>query len=172
MGITAALGISAGIAALSTGARIFEGHQAEKARERALKLRLKEERAATQQRQLKRTKELNHVLAQQTADESSRGLSLASPSFGAITRDTLENFKEDEDADKLNFQFKKTAIHNSIQDAKNDFLAGSVQAGLEGAQTIVDSYSSFATNKALIGLAKKRANQSKIGELPKIPNPF
>ncbi len=82
------------------------------ARQRALKMRVQQERAQAQQREIKRVENLNKVMARQNAVAGARG-DLGSQTFQMVQLDTLNEFAKDESASRLNNIFRQENINQA-----------------------------------------------------------
>lgn len=98
----------------------------EQAQQQAIDLRLKQQESANVERSIKRGRRLNEVMAAQVAREGASGLSLSSPSFFAVGRNSFNQFAEDENADALNLSFDKMSAMNQEASIKRQRLYGSL----------------------------------------------
>lgn len=92
-----------------------EQERAAQAQRRALTLRQQQEEIAAKQREVQRIDKLEGVLSTQRAIQGARGGSLASPSFVAIQRSSINNFAQDQNADNLNVDFQREAEETQKQ---------------------------------------------------------
>ena len=120
------LAVVAGVLkAVTTVASISQQAQAEEKQEQLLNLRLKQERAASNERTLANSRRLNSIIGQQRAMQAARGLSLSSGSFIAIQKNDFNRFNEDLNAEALNLSFAETNIAVS-----KDIASAQEQAGI------------------------------------------
>jgi len=113
--------ITGGIAAGAGLLKDVGGILGARAKNKALDERLKQEKVASNLKEIQRTNSLERILSTQVARQGASGFSVNSASFGAIQKDTLQEFQQDVNADKLNDMFKRTAIesqkHENIENA-------------------------------------------------------
>ncbi len=112
--MAALIALEVGSAAISVAGAIF----GTRAKNKALQKRLQEETLASNMRSLQRGRSLERILSAQTARQGASGFSLQSPSFGAIQKDTFNQFAQDQDAANLNLLFQKSATEQ--QQHEND----------------------------------------------------
>ena len=91
--------------------------EAAKSRQDAIRTKMTEERAASYQRSINETNQVNRLMARQEAVGAANG-SIGSPSFGAIQEDTLNQYANDENANNLNLTFQQEADLQNIQNQK------------------------------------------------------
>lgn len=117
-GGAAAVGLAAS-SILQIGGAIYQtklATQRAESQKRALELRRQQIEVASKRETIKTMREANSVIARQVAQGAARGIALSSPSFQAISQDTLREFQKDEDANALNLGFNELAINQGIRD--------------------------------------------------------
>lgn len=154
---TAVAGIEVGLAVLGVAGSIYSAEESSHARQEALKLRMQQEQASANQRSLQLSRKVNNVLSAQKASEAASGFSSASPSFGAISEDTINEYAQDENANKLNESFQIEADRQGIQNAKDSAIFGVGSSLFDAADTFYNSQIPSA-NSALW----KRAQKNKV----------
>lgn len=154
----AAAGVEAAAIIGGIGLKIYSAQQAAHARRKALDLQRQEISAAANQRSLELTRKVNKTLAMQSAVEASSGFSSASPSFGAITQDTINEYAQDENAIKLNKSFEDLNI-----DTERANVGGEEFAQITG--SLFDAASLFGNSRIPSGTGdfNKKANNRQFG---------
>ncbi len=145
MGVAAAgAAVGGGLSILSAAYQIDAARQEGHAKVRALELRRLQERVASQTTGVQILRGANQLLSHQLAVQSTKGVSLGSPSFQAIESDTLNEFKKDEDAERLNLLSKETAISNAERQAE-------FEAKMKKRKILFDTASSLANTAVAAG---------------------
>lgn len=120
-----------------------------------LNMQATQESMAATQRMSNRVDDLNQVLGAQTADAAGRGLSLASTSLHAVSKDSFDKFAQDKQAEALGQQFRDANLRVQLQALRNSSNA-----------SIFSAVSSFGMN-AFSGMRTGGSNSnSKSGGLP------
>lgn len=126
----------------STFEQIRSEVEANKQRQQALKLRLAEEKVASNQRKIQTENQVNRVMASQVAGQAASGFALSSPSFGAIQVDSLNKAADDINADNLNFQFQKTTIEQAKASSEGNRNIGVGKSLFNAGETIAFAFAS------------------------------
>lgn len=94
-----------------------------------LNMQATQESMAATQRMSNRVDQLNQALGSQTADAAGRGLSLASTSMQAVSKDSFDKFSEDKQAEALGQQFRDANLKirlNALRDTENASIFSSI----------------------------------------------
>lgn len=99
----------------------YEQVRSEQSQLQGMKLQNDETQIQYGQKTLQNISSLNNLLATQTADETVRGVSLSSPSFNAIQRNTFNtamkeqnNLDTEEDLENENYNIEKGMVKKSL----------------------------------------------------------
>lgn len=110
-----------GIGILASIGEGFEQYRAEQSQLQGMKLQNDETQIQYGQKTLQNISNLNNLLASQTAAETVRGVSLSSPSFNAIQRNTFntsmkeqKNLDTEEDLENENYNIEKGMVKTSL----------------------------------------------------------
>ena len=79
-----------------------------------LRERMVQEQIASGNRTIARQDQLRTIISADQVSEVARGVSLASPTFRAITQKSFSAFAEDERADALNLSFKESFLRGKM----------------------------------------------------------
>jgi len=128
MGMVAAIPLIIGaVGALGKMQAAKEGAATQSA---LLNMQATQEAMGSTQRMSKRVDEMQDVLGAQTASAAGRGLSLASTSLKAVSKDSYDKFLEDKQAEVLGQQFRDANLRIQLQ-----ALRSSANASIFGALT-------------------------------------
>lgn len=125
------MGAATAVGGLDIAALFMQGGAAEK-EQTALDIQETEAQEATTARSIQRMQRVRQVMANATAEEAARGVSIASPSFKAVQRSSFQRFNADEDADALNLSFKETQLATQRQIIREREMAGMFDTALRG----------------------------------------
>lgn len=100
----------------AVGKTIF-GFQEAEATEAALEQKKQQEEFAADKEGIQRERALERLLATQRAEGAARGIAPSSASLSAISRDTFDQFAEDEEARNANLKMKEEAIDQAEENA-------------------------------------------------------
>ena len=117
--------------------------EAAKSRQDAIRTKMTEERAASYQRSINETNQVNRLMARQEAVGAANG-SIGSPSFGAIQEDTLNQYANVENANNLNLTFQQEADLQNIQNQKSVNSAANAEAISSSASAVSTAASLLA----------------------------
>tara|TARA_R110000796_G_scaffold132028_5_gene247520 strand:- start:2745 stop:3338 length:594 start_codon:yes stop_codon:yes gene_type:complete len=158
------MGISAGVmlgisAAASIGSAVVggvEGSMAAASRTQALQQQMKEVESQTRAKQISHLRNVNETMGRQMVIGAANGYDLSSGSFNAVTKDTMDKYEEDENADLLSENYQKEAIDQQISNAKSAGTMSVVQ-GVIGA---AGSAANLFGNKLFSSASSPNASQS------------
>jgi hypothetical protein len=117
----------------SLGLDIDNQVELERSRQKALDMQSEQIKLAANQRSLMLTRKVNQVISRQKVMGAASGFGENSPSFAAITRDTVNQYQQDENANKLNESFKQFNIEQERENARREEIAGIAGSGLNTA---------------------------------------
>lgn len=124
--------------ALAIGGAIFGGverSEESSAQTAALQQQLKELEISTKQKQIQNMQRLNNVMGNQMVIGASSGYELSSTSFNALSKEDLDNYAEDKNADALSMSFQKQAIDQQINNAQSAGEMGMLSSGISALGT-------------------------------------
>lgn len=138
--MTAAIVLGA-VAIVGEGASLYESYQGEQAKLSAIDLEQKQSTIQSQQKSLANLDLIDKVLARQTAEATTRGVALSSPSFNAIQRETLNEGAKAGQNIAVEGSIMDANFANERENTKRQLMAqvfGSVASMATGAAGLVN----------------------------------
>jgi len=118
----------------SFGIKTLAGIGSAAAEKRALKIEENEAELAATQKRIKQDDNIQRVLSSQLATESGSIFSASSASFGAISKESIDQFAEDREVTNLNLELQKANISQQKSNINMGVILGTasnlVDAGL------------------------------------------
>ena len=158
----AATALAVGSSVASFAGQINAANQAAEAREAQIREEQVGLRLQQTQRSIDRLNKVRQTLASATVQSGVRGIDPSSASLRAITEDTLQNYQNDEEMDRLNFGQKKVATDWSLANSETrrnaTYFSATSQLGMNLARTGF-SYAQIPNQSLLDASASGSSNQ-------------